>query len=60
MPRVLNPQCLKHLGLANRKNGLQFFFQISVNVLHVDGISVIYITVTRKFTLLAAINITVV
>jgi len=38
---------------------LQFCFQISVNVLHVDGISVIYITMPRLFSLLAAIYITI-
>jgi len=31
---------LKHSGLENRKEVLQFCFQISVNVLNVDGISV--------------------
>ena len=34
-----NSSCLKNEG-----KGLQFCFQISVNVLHVDDISVIYIT----------------
>jgi len=37
MQRVLYPACLTHLGLENRKKGLQFCFQISLNVLHVDG-----------------------
>ena len=54
MQRVLNPM-LKYLGLENRKKGLQFYFQISVNVLHADGISVIYITLPRLFSLLEAI-----
>jgi len=51
---VFNPQFLKHLVLENRIKGLQFCFQISVNVLHVDDISVIYITVPRLFSLLGA------
>ena len=55
---MLNPPCLKHLGLENRKKCLQFCFQISVNVLH-DGISVIYITVPRTLSLLATIYITI-
>jgi len=40
---------------------LQFCFQISVNVnvLHVDGISMIYIAVPRLFSLLAATYITI-
>jgi len=46
---------LKYLGVENRKKGLQFYFQISVNVLHADGISVIYITLPRLFSLLEAI-----
>ena len=54
MQRVLNPM-LKYLGVENRKKGLQFYFQISVNVLHADGISVIYITLPRLFSLLEAI-----
>jgi len=37
---------------------LQFCFQISVNLLHVDGIFVIHITVLRLFSQLAAIYIT--
>jgi len=36
---VVNSSYLKHLGLENRKKCLQFCFQISANVLHVDGIS---------------------
>jgi len=59
MQRVLYPPCLKHLGLENRKKGLQFCCQISLNVLHVDGISVIYITVPRLSSLSAAIYITI-
>jgi len=50
---------MKHLGLENRKKGLQLCFQISVNVLYVDGISVIYITMPRLFPLLADIYIIV-
>jgi len=41
MQRVLNPVYLKHLGWENMKKSLQFCFQISVKVLHVDDISVI-------------------
>jgi len=37
---MFNPTCFKHLGLENRKKGLQLCFQLSVNVLYVDGISV--------------------
>jgi len=57
MQRVINPLCVKHLGVVNRKKYVQFLFKISVNVLYVDGISVIYITVPRLFPLLAAIYI---
>jgi len=57
--RVLKPTCLKHLVLENRKKVLQVCFQISVNVLHVDGIVVIYITVPRLFSLFATIYITI-
>jgi len=49
----------KHLGLENRGKCLQFCFQISVNMLHVDGISVIFITVPRLFSLLEGIYITI-
>jgi len=59
LERVLDPTCLKHLGLKNRKKGLRFSFQISVNVLHVDGTSVIYITVPRLFSPFRAICITI-
>jgi len=47
------------VGLKNRKKGLQFCLQTAINVLHVDGISVIYITVPRLFLSLAAIYITI-
>jgi len=47
------------LRLGKQKKGLQFCFQVSVNVLHVDGISAIYITVSRLFSLLSAIYITI-
>jgi len=42
------------LSLENRSIGFQFCLQISVNVLHVDGTSVIYITLPRLFSPLAA------
>ena len=57
MQRVLNPIFEAHL--ENRKKYLQFCFQISVNVFHVDGISMIYIAVPRLFSLLAATYITI-
>jgi len=38
MPRVLNPQAFR---FGKQEKGLQFCCQISVNVLHVDGICVI-------------------
>jgi len=59
MQSVLNPPCVKHFGLENRKNVLKFCFQISVYALHADGISVIFITAPRLFSLLAAIYITI-
>jgi len=46
------------LKFGKQKKGLQFCFQIPVNVLHVDGISVICITVPR-LSRLAAICITI-
>jgi len=44
-------------SLENKKKGLQFCFQILLNVLHVDGISVTYITVPRLFSLFHYNNI---
>jgi len=46
--------------LGKQEKGLQFCFQISINVLHIDGISVVYITVPRLFSLLAATYFTII